>query len=244
MLPTTSIYGSCVARDTAALKSGAWKIANYTARQSMISASAGRASVDGSVELDSPFQTRMVEADIAGNALEVVRASASKSDIILVDIMDERLGVYAIGDAFITKTWELEKSGLLAQQLPEPKHIDFGTDEHFELWRAAAERAVEAIRSTGLPAVVLAPPLAEHDLDGEPLDYMGASVESWNQKFERYYNALEQLGVTVLRGPAELAVADKAHQWGLAPFHYAPAMYEWFTAEIERVIAQHRAPRA
>ncbi|MGO1732097.1 DUF6270 domain-containing protein, partial [Agrococcus casei] len=108
----------------------------------------------------------------------------------------------------------------------------------------AAERAVEAIRSTGLPAVVLAPPLAEHDLDGEPLDYMGASVESWNQKFERYYNALEQLGVTVLRGPAELAVADKAHQWGLAPFHYAPAMYEWFTAEIERVIAQHRAPRA
>ena len=74
-----------------------------------------------------------------------------------------------------------------------------------------------------MPAVVLAPDLADHDLDGDPLDYMGASVESWNQRFERYYTALEQLGLTVLRPPATLAVADKAHQWGLAPFHYAPA---------------------
>lgn len=243
-MTTTSIYGSCVARDTAALKSGAWKIANYTARQSMISAVSGRASLEGSIELESSFQTRMVQADIAGTALEDLQKVSVDSDAILVDIMDERLGVYAIGDAFITKTWELEKSGLLAQQSPEPKHIDFGTEEHFELWRAAAACTLEAIRSTGLPAVVLAPPLADHDLEGDALDYMGASVESWNQRFERYYTALEQLGLTVLRPAATLAVADKAHQWGLAPFHYAPAMYEWFTAEIERVIAQHRAPRA
>ncbi|MGO3648226.1 DUF6270 domain-containing protein [Agrococcus casei] len=238
-MTTTTIYGSCVARDTAALKSGAWKIANYTARQSMISASGGAASVEGTVELDSPFQTRMVEADIAGSAFEALRTSASGSDVILVDIMDERLGVYAAGNSYITKTWELEKSGLLDEQPSPLRHIDFGTDEHFELWSVAATRVVEAIQATGLPAVVLAPRLADHDLDCEPLDYMSASVDSWNQRFERYYNTLEQLGLTVLRPPAELAVADKAHQWGLAPFHYAPAMYEWFIDEIDRVMATH-----
>lgn len=243
-MTTTSIYGSCVARDTAALKSGAWKISNYTARQSMISAVYGRASVEGSVELDSPFQTRMVEADIAGTALHDLQNVSPDAEIIMIDIMDERLGVYAIGDAYITKTWELEKSGILQHQSSELRHIDFGTDEHFDLWFAAAQEVVAALGSYDVPAVVLAPPLADHDLDGDPLDYMGASVESWNERFDRYYTALEQLGLTVLRPPAELAIADKTHQWGLAPFHYAPAMYEWFTSEIERVIAENRQQRA
>ena len=243
-MTTTSIYGSCVARDTAALKSGAWKIANYTARQSMISAVNGRASVEGSIELDSAFQTRMVEADIAGTALSDLQKVSADAEVITIDIMDERLGVYAIGDSYITKTWELEKSGILQNQTAPLRHIEFGTDEHFNLWFAAAEEIASAVSSYDVPAVVLAPPFADRDLDGDPLDYMGASVESWNQRFERYYIALEQLGLTVLRPPSTLAVADKAHQWGLAPFHYAPAMYEWFTAEIERVIAQHRALRA
>lgn len=238
-MTTTTIYGSCVARDTAALKSGAWKIANYTARQSMISAVHGRASVEGSIKLDSPFQTRMVEADIAGTALSDLQNVAADAEIILIDIMDERLGVYAAGDAYITKTWELEKSGILQRQPGELRHIEFSTDEHFNFWFAAAQEIASAVSSYDVPAVVLAPPLADHDLDGDALDYMGASVESWNQKFERYYTALEQLGLTVLRPPAELAVADKAHQWGLAPFHYAPAMYEWFIAEIDRVMAEH-----
>ena len=115
-MTTTSIYGSCVARDTAALKSGAWKIANYTARQSMISAVNGRASVEGSIELDSAFQTRMVEADIAGTALSDLQKVSADAEVITIDIMDERLGVYAIGDSYITKTWELEKSGILQNQ--------------------------------------------------------------------------------------------------------------------------------
>ena len=137
-----------------------------------------------------------------------------------------------------------KKSGILQHQTPPLRHINFGTDEHFDLWFAAAREVAVTVASYDAPAVVLAPALADHDLDGDPLDYMGASVESWNQRFDRYYTALEQLGLTALRPPSTLAVADKAHQWGLAPFHYAPAMYEWFTAEIERVIAQHRALRA
>ncbi|SJM53290.1 DUF6270 domain-containing protein [Agrococcus casei] len=243
-MTTTSIYGSCVARDTAALKSGAWKIANYTARQSMISAVSGRASVEGSIDLESAFQTRMVQADIAGTALEDLQKVSEDSAAILIDIMDERLGVYAAGNAYLTKTWELEKSGILQHQTPPLRHIEFATDEHFDLWFAAAQQVAAAVASYDVPGIVLAPPLADHDLDGDPLDYMGASVESWNQRFDRYYTALEQLGLTVLRPPATLAVADKAHQWGLAPFHYAPQMYEWFIAEIERAIAEHRAQRA
>lgn len=233
----TSIYGSCVARDTAADLGDGWKVLQYTARQSMLSAANGATGLAGSVMLDSPFQTRMVDADIAGSALDVLRASAQNADILLLDIMDERLGSYTFPDgSFVTKTWELEKCGILSAQPEQPPLVEFGTDEHFALWRQAAARVAGAIGELGTPAVVLAPPLADHDLDDEPLEYLGEPIATWNSRFERYYDALESMGLTVLRPPAELAVADKNHQWGLAPFHYAKPMYEWFVAEIKRAL--------
>lgn len=236
-MTTTSIYGSCVARDTAAAFGDGCKILRYTARQSMLSAANGATAVAGSVELDSPFQTRMVEADIAGDALDAIRATASNSDILLLDIMDERLGVYsAAGGTYLTKTWELEKSGLLDLQSAALPLLDFGSDEHFDRWQQAAKVVAASIAELGKPALVLAPPLADHDLDGEPIEYLGKPVSDWNILFARYYDTLEALGLTVLRPPIELAVADKNHQWGLAPFHYAKPMYEWFVAEIQRAL--------
>ena len=243
-MTTTSIYGSCVARDTAADLGDGWRILQYTARQSMLSAANGASEVAGAVVLDSPFQRRMVEADIAGDALEVLRASAVNCSILLLDIMDERLGVYAIADgSFITKTWELEKSGILTAQTEHPQLIEFGTDEHFSLWQQAAVKVAEAIHELETPAIVLAPPLADHDLDDEPLDYLGRPISEWNILFARYYDALESLGLTVLHPSTELAVADKNHQWGLAPFHYAKPMYEWFITEIRRAVPSEADPQ-
>ncbi|MGO3366251.1 DUF6270 domain-containing protein [Agrococcus casei] len=233
------IFGSCVARDTAATFDESFTISRYVARQSMLSAVHGPAQLEGEVELDSPFQTRCVEADVAGDALEALRASGADADLMLLDLMDERLGVYEIdGTAFVTKTWELEKSGILQEQPHTVTHLQFGSDEHFALWKEAAARVAADLKSLGKPALVLAPPLADRDLDGEGLEYLNQPIDSWNSSFDRYYDALAELGITVLRPPAELGVADKQHQWGLAPFHYAAPMYAWFKSEIMRTVGQ------
>ena len=233
------IYGSCVARDTVTMMGDCTRVGRYIARQGMLSAALGPASLKGKVQLDSAFQTRSVEMDIAGNALNQLEAAADKAELVLLDLMDERLGAYrTLGGAFITRTWELLNSGILEQQPKPLSFLEFGSDKHFDLWQASAEAVIKQIRAFEHPIILLAPPLADHDLEGNPLDYMGKPVADWNTAFDRYYDAIEQLGVTVLRPPAELAVADKDHKWGLAPFHYAKPMYEWFKAEIERAIAE------
>jgi len=56
---------------------------------------------------------------------------------------------------------------------------------------------------------------------------MGVTAAEANQKSQRYYAHLAELGVPTLEVPAELAVADPNHQWGEAPFHYVPAVYEY-----------------
>ena len=238
------IFGSCVARDTAASLGDGWKITRYIARQSMLSTAHGAANVEGEVELESSFQVRCVESDIAGDALEVLRASAASVDVVLLDIMDERLGVYEINGAYVTKTWELEKSGLLQNQPHIVELVPFGSDEHFALWRGAATRVADEVLAVGKPALLLAPPLADRDLDNQALEYLEQPIDSWNATFGRYYDTLAELGITVLRPPTELAVADKEHQWGLAPFHYAAPMYAWFKSEIERVASDSSSSRS
>ena len=236
------IFGSCVARDTAAIMSDTAKVRRYVARQSMVSAAHGSAELDGEVQLDSAFQKRGVESDFKGEALKLLRASAPNANVLLLDLMDERLGVYrASSGSYITRTWELANSGILNQQ-PEPlTHIEFGSDAHFKLWQEAAKQIAEELTALDLPVLLLAPPLAERDLEGNALDYIGHPVAVWNKTFDRYYDAIEQFGITVLRPPADLAVADKNHKWGLAPFHYAEPMYKWFQTEIERVVATAQA---
>lgn len=229
----TVIFGSCVARDTIAIMPDSAKVVCYVARQGMLSAASGASDVAGEVRLDSAFQARSVEHDIQGNAVEQLRASARKGRVVLLDLIDERLGSHLCPDgSFITRTWELTNSGILENQADPLPLLEFGTDEHFELWHAAAEQVVAQIAKFRLPTAVLAPPFADHDLNGDPLTYLDQPIEAWNAAFDRYYNAIEKMGLAVLRPPSELAVADADHRWGLAPFHYAPPMYEWFRDAI------------
>ena len=235
-MSNVTIFGSCVARDTATVMGDGARVLAYVARQSMISAAFGPAAVEGEVRLESNFQKRSVTLDLQGDALHRLAQTAERAEAVLLDLMDERFGVYRAPDGgYLTHTWELVSSGLLEQQ-PEPLTlIAFGSDEHFELWKRAASIVAERIRELGLPAVLLAPPLADRELQGEALEYQQESIEAWNARFARYYDEAERLGMTVLRPPAELAVADAEHQWGLAPFHYARPMYEWFMQQLEQL---------
>lgn len=231
------IYGSCVSRDTAEFL-GDITVRCYVARQSMISAVHGNADVDGEIQLDSAFQRRGVRSDFRGDAFERLSASASQSDVLLIDILDERLGVFqAPNKAYFTHTWELQRSTFLETQPSQPAHIQFATPEHFDIWSASLNDIAPRLASLNLPTLVLAPQLAERDLDGNQLTYRNRSVASWNSDFDSYYEEIEKSELDICRPPVELAVADKDHKWGLAPFHYAAPMYEWFATKIEQKIS-------
>lgn len=232
------VYGSCVARDTVEALGDDGATLGYAARQGFISAVSGDAALDGSIQLDSDFQRNSVEMDVQGTAMSQVQSSARKSNVLILDLVDERLGVYrAPNGAYVTRTWELVNSGIIEQQEDSMQLIDFGTEEHFHLWHSAAEIIIAELSRLGLPTVVLAPPFAERDLEGEALTYLDRPIGEWNTTFDRYYDAIGRLGVPVLRPPAELAIADRNHRWGLAPFHYAAPMYEWFCTTLRGAVA-------
>ena len=59
-----------------------------------------------------------------------------------------------------------------------------------------------------------------------------------NWVMTRYIDLVHQeTDLRILRVPDELVVADDAHRWGAAPFHYATSLYSWVADELEIALA-------
>jgi hypothetical protein len=242
-MPSIFIYGSCVSRDTQPFLGQDWHISEYVARQSFISATNGPVETWGQSTLRSPFQTRSLAGDFAGDFLPKFFQNILEVDILLMDLVDERLGVYRTAQGgCVTLSWELTNSGLELQAPPGILHVEFGSEVHFNLWSKAAESILQAVRSTPVVPVVLAPAwAAKADNGGGGFDYRGVTAEVWNSKYDRYFQFLESLGAIVIRVPPERTYATTNHRWGLAPFHYYDRVYETMSKQIRDAYAQARS---
>ncbi|ADU47662.1 hypothetical protein Intca_1143 [Intrasporangium calvum DSM 43043] len=232
------IHGSCVSRDTFEFLPASYRLVNYVARQSAISVGNSAPGIsDRLPRLSSPFQDRMIRGDIRGDLLERIRALAEEVDLVLVDLVDERGGVVAIGDGYATRLAEFWSNG--GKELAKgAEHIAFGTQRHFSLWAGAFDRIVSELESLGLLAkvLVLSTPWAEKLEDGSPLgvpEWMTAPKVA-NEEYARYFDHLESRGLRLLRLPDRLALSSTEHRWGPSPFHYTDAAYEWLAQGISR----------
>lgn len=236
------IFGGCVSRDTRPYLGDQWNMVEYVARQSWISAAAGPATVTGDSALSSSFQNKCLQRDIAGNGFQLITDRRSEIDVLIVDLIVERLGVYRNEEGeILTHSWELERSTLLEQQQRSFQHINFGDDEHFELWKTAAMTLRLLTQDLELPAIILAPAWAARaDNGGGGFDYRGTPAAEWNDLYNRYYHYLAEIGFTLIRPPARLVIAKKEHKWGLAAYHYIDKMYAYLAEEIDRAATPPR----
>ncbi|MDU0347385.1 DUF6270 domain-containing protein [Actinomyces sp. MRS3W] len=245
---TVSVFGSCVSRDTAEeLHRRGWRVAAYVARQSLLSAGS---QVCGDVlnleGFSSPFVRRVHAGDLAGDRRARLAAHAAHTDVLLWDIVDERLGVLELPDGeLLTRTTEGLTAGLY-DSLEDARLLEFGTDEHFERWTAALPAWREELQELQLldRTLLLQAAWALEDEDGAPTPTswgMGAAEANWFS--QRYYEAAAQVtGVRVLRLPDELTISGTHHTWGPAPFHYQDAAYTWLAQQIDR-FSQESLPR-
>lgn len=153
--PRIDIWGSCVSRDTLEFMPD-FAVGTYVARQSAIVALAPANELSAPLdELESDFQRRMLAGDMrsdAGDRLETHSAAC-----VLVDLVDERRGVWQLPNGtYLTNSVEAFHTGI-DQWGPAmgARLIEFGTDEHFELWRRGFTLVVRRITSTGKPIVLL-----------------------------------------------------------------------------------------
>jgi hypothetical protein len=208
-LPNIFIFGSCVSRDTQPFLGPDWGSAKYIARQSMISATSPKAKLEGESALTSKFQNECLYADFESSLFPAIDEHADETDIFVIDLVDERKGVYEVSPGvYITHTWELEESKLLEKQPTQPRRIVFGTDEHFKIWAEAADKVMVKMASVGRPVIVLAPEWAETSDEGHTnLDIRGKTAAEYNLEYVRYIEHLRGCGVTIFTAGQDMAVA-------------------------------------
>lgn len=163
---TVGIFGSCVSRDLCE-HMPELDVACYVARQSSIVRlgpyGAKRAPVAG---IDSKFQARVYAGDHVADCTD--RLTAAQPDFVLVDVIDERRGVWCFPDGtYLTNSIEAYRTGVDKWgPAAGARLIEFGDDEHFDLWREGFAAALAELRGAGLPCVLVDIAWAEL-LDGE-----------------------------------------------------------------------------
>lgn len=223
------IHGSCVSRDLLAMLAGhGFELTHYSPRQSLIpllGTIKGLTRYVDASRLTSRFQRRAVEGTLNADLLDQLDRHRTVSDMVLWDITDERLGVYAHNDTFVTRTVELISVGLDAALSQSARHIAFGSDEHFTLWSRALERWAGKIEESKLDdrIVLLAPRWASKFEDGTPTpDSFGLDAQTFESLSADYYaQAQHVLPKMRIVGREVPAFASTRHQWGPAPFHFS-----------------------
>ncbi len=230
-----TIWGSCVSRDTAGYLPSQFGITSYIARQSWLSVGNDASAVTpATAALPSAFQQRMASADIAGHALQHLETVADATDVLLLDLIDERLGVVRFPDGSIT-TRSVERLQAGQQQIFDAagEILPLGEEQHLRIWAEVATRIVAELEQLGLAskALVLAPDWALLDERATPTPpCFGVAAVTANQQYEPYYQRLAELGLPLARIHGTLA--DSKHIWGPAAFHYHEATYRALVAEI------------
>lgn len=229
------IYGGCTSRDAVDFyPEYGLELHSYIARQSLISGyHAADPALFNTKVVTGNFQRRMLRGDAAGSLPEHLVENASEIDLVIWDLMVERLGVRAVrGGGMATRNASLKRiidPSLLAETYA------FGTDQHFNLWRAALDQFVDTLERVDLreKIVVNATPWAVQTISGEPMQSSSGMTPTWfNENIERYWKEVGVTGIKIARVSPGDAIADPDHKWGPAYFHYAASTYR---AELEAI---------
>ncbi len=250
-----AIIGSCISRDI-------WRIVGrdasdllYISRTSLPSLVSARPEglvlPEVAPEGLRPNPWRALVADLTKQALNALMAH--RPDRIIFDFIDERFDLLSIGGTLVTRSWELETSGLDQQAaLRGGRTIPRLSMACDVLWQAALNDLAVILSSSPLAGAELILheaqwaghyrtstqeilPLEDGSLSlgGKP-----ASRAAHNQCLIRYQAAFMAQFPKAHRiaAPEALRLADSGHQWGLSPFHYVDDYYYALDDQIQALL--------
>lgn len=228
-----SLIGSCVTRDAGDLGSRPLPKPGYyfsrTRIQSIVSPPTPLAP--GDVRLDSDFQRRVIIED---HDKSVARILPAIDHPIVIDLIDERAPLVASAHGLVAATLHFNQAGLGERgYTPVAEDRELAAGGPFD----EAARQFASLLPTQ-PVVVHRALWATADIEGRPLSNHELAARS-NTWLERAYDLLEAaIGarVTSIAPPDELRVADPAHRWGLAPFHFPDAYYDALSDRIRAAL--------
>jgi hypothetical protein len=181
----------------------------------------------------------MLEWDERSEAPSLLRREAGDLDLILWDIVDERLGYFAFPDGGIV-TNSIERIALNGSpfMMAGARHVHFGSEEHFEMFRIALEQFRNLLEQENLlrRVALLAPAWAVADeLGARTPSSFGTDAASGNRLSHRYIEAIQSTIRPPILCPTVPTQADSNHRWGSAPFHYQQSVYSDLVSQLERL---------
>ncbi|WP_051297635.1 DUF6270 domain-containing protein [Brevibacterium album] len=245
------IWGSCVSRDTVEVMPEVEPVP-YVARQSAIVSLQPYTGPLHLEALGSAFQRRMMEGDAAANAAGRIVAAAPQA--VLIDLVDERRGVWRFPDgSHLTNSVEAFRTGVDGWA-PEAgaRLIEFGTDEHFELWREGFAQVTGRLRELGVPLILLDIAWAEvfdgQEMPGGVRSYLGARGRRLRRGYREAVQSLARGGTmkhAVKRfasvGPTEAEALAASSRTANGEYRrYAAEAGERVTEVISRTVADVR----
>ena len=234
-----AIWGSCVSRDAFALESRRadlderLPLVYYGARSSWVS-QASRPWPDPEPDYAglTGFALRMVEEDLEKAVID--RLVEHQPDVLLLDLVDERLQLARVGRTWITASEYTKRTDLWSRTVAEGDEVSSMTQpKRLRLFAAAAKQlARRLVRELPHTVFVLneAPYVTEVG-DGTSLPEPQAG---WARELDAaqrpMFGVLEDVfGGRLVRAtpPPEVCLADPSHRWGLSSYHYVEEYYSW-----------------
>lgn len=244
-----AIIGSCITRDLWPIRGDSAEVF-YVSRTSLPSLFSG--PVDGlKPHRDTPpslgrHQHRAVLADLQKSALAAI--VEFRPTHLIFDFIDERFDLLSVDGTLVTRSWELEASGYLEQDvLRGARPVARLSPACERLWRAGAAEMAAFVRATPLreASLVLHSARWAERLQGaggrlkalptpEIRPGVAESINDHNRLLAAYEVEFERLMPRLTRVEApEHQVADEVHRWGVSPFHYVAPYYEAIWRQLQ-----------
>ncbi|MBG6218718.1 hypothetical protein IWX75_003205 [Arthrobacter sp. CAN_A6] len=205
------------------------EIVHYSARSSLGSSfQAHVLAVSSSVhtdKLESTFQRRLVETDIFKKLSDDL--NNIDFDLLLLDLLDERIPLASINGTYITHSPELKRTGF---HPPIGSEIEPGSDHHLQLCEAGISRLLEIVG----PHRVLVNNVywATHNVSGELLQGQ-EEISRNNRMLARLYDMLlTHKGVRFVNYPDGTILSAQNHKWGDSPYRFGPGVDQYLRKSV------------
>ncbi|MCM3443783.1 DUF6270 domain-containing protein [Metabacillus halosaccharovorans] len=235
---TIDILGSCVTRDSFGLVKHNYKLNSYFPRSSLVSLYSKPVEIKKEdIVIKSQYQQKLIFQDMTKQFPRYIKET--ESDVLIIDFIDERLGLLKINDTYITKSHEVNNSNVrkLFQTVP------LNVDQHFmQMWKNSAMKLIEDINSRSYKHIIIHKSYWKKtyiNKDGEKCMFNEKErlekIKFNNRMLAEMYSFIEEnLPYVKTIEPDEFS-ADESHQWGLTPFHYELEYYKYFIKKLDEI---------
>ena len=233
------IWGSCVSRDMFSFCEVEEILVDYRARSSLT----GYGQIGLTVPLEflnelSGFRKSTVIKD-----LTKVPLPFPEMNFLLIDLIDERFGIFKKNETFFSRSTYLEEvSGI--SELKAQMAFERGSEEHMEAFELGVRHLLNDCRTHGVTPILHQSRWAtKKQMEGIIIPYSvdEATIQRTEKEnqilgvMESYFVKMQPMIKTVCA--AEFCIADSKHKWGLQPFHYAETYYHQIYSQLSQIMS-------